>query len=168
MIDIYQINQSTHEQFMEMTDGIFEQSPWIAEKAEIEKPFSSIQQLYEEMVAVVERSSFEKKLALIKAHPNLGDRVAMSKESIQEQKGAGLQDLTPVEYAQFMSMNQRYIKKFGFPFILAVRGKNKEEIYQTLETRIHHSKEFEIQTALSEIYKIAQLRFMERFQSDFT
>lgn len=164
MIEINKINQTTHEQFMEMTDGIFEHSPWIAEKAEIAKPFSSIQHLYQVMIAVVEQSSFDKKIALIKAHPNLGDRVAMTKESIQEQNGAGLQDLTPEEYNQFMSMNQRYMEKFGFPFILAVRGKNKEEIYQILETRILHSKEIEIQTALSEIYKIARLRLEERFQ----
>ena len=162
MYTITNLNDATYEQFMEMTGGIFEHSPWIAEQAERLKPFRSLSHLHQEMVKIVENSSFEQKLALIKAHPNLGDRAAMTADSVQEQQGAGLQNLTPVEYNQFISMNQQYMVKFGFPFILAVRGKNKEQIYEVMKERIHHSKEKEFETALSEINKIALLRLEEK------
>lgn len=78
MFTIEKINETTYDQFMKMTDGIFEHSPWIAEKAEAMKPFTSLLHLHQAMVKVVENSSPEQKLALIKAHPNLGDRVAMT------------------------------------------------------------------------------------------
>jgi 2-oxo-4-hydroxy-4-carboxy-5-ureidoimidazoline decarboxylase len=115
------------------------------------------------MVTIVENSSHEEKLTLIKAHPNLGERVAMTTDSTKEQSGAGLQNLTPEEYEQFIALNQLYMEKFGFPFILAVRGKDKHQIYQSMESRIRNSNDNEFQTALAEIYKIAELRLQERF-----
>ncbi|MBT2655665.1 2-oxo-4-hydroxy-4-carboxy-5-ureidoimidazoline decarboxylase [Bacillus sp. ISL-18] len=162
MYTIEKINETTFQQFMEILSGIFEHSPWIAEQAEGLKPFHSIYHLHQEMVNIVKNSSLEQKLALIKAHPNLGERVAMTADSNQEQKGAGLQSLTPAEYNQLITMNQRYMDKFGFPFILAVRGKNKQQIYQSIEERLHHSKEVEFEIALTEIYKIALLRLEEK------
>ncbi|OLS40669.1 2-oxo-4-hydroxy-4-carboxy-5-ureidoimidazoline decarboxylase [Bacillus sp. MRMR6] len=167
MYTIEQINQSNHEEFAAITEGIFEHSPWISKKVETAKPFTSLQHLHQEMVAVVENSLPEEKLALIKAHPNLGDRVAMTNHSVQEQKGAGLQNLTSDEYQQFISMNHQYMEKFGFPFILAVRGKNKHEIYEAMETRFQNSKDIEFQTALIEIYKIARLRLEEKISQSF-
>jgi 2-oxo-4-hydroxy-4-carboxy-5-ureidoimidazoline decarboxylase len=167
MYTIEQINQANHEQFAVITEGIFEHSPWIGKKAEAAKPFTSLCHLHKEMVAVVEASLPEEKLALIKAHPNLGDRVAMTDHSVQEQKGAGLQDLTSEEYQQFISMNHQYMEKFGFPFILAVRGKSKHEIYEAMETRFRNSKEIEFQTALTEIYKIARLRLEAKISQSF-
>lgn len=163
MYKIDEINQTNHEEFMEITDGIFEHSPWIAKKAEKAKPFSSLQHLHQEMVTIVENSSYEEKLTLIKAHPNLGERVAMTTDSTKEQSGSGLQNLTPEEYEQFLSMNQLYMEKFGFPFILAVRGKDKHQIYQAMVSRFQNSDDIEFQTALAEIYKIAGLRLQERF-----
>jgi 2-oxo-4-hydroxy-4-carboxy-5-ureidoimidazoline decarboxylase len=163
MYNIEQLNQTNLEEFTEITDGIFEHSPWIAKKAVEAKPFSSLQHLHQEMVTIVENSSHEEKLTLIKAHPNLGERVAMTTDSTKEQSGAGLQNLSPEEYEQFISMNQIYMEKFGFPFILAVRGKDKHQIYQSMESRIRNSDDIEFQTALAEIYKIAELRLQERF-----
>jgi 2-oxo-4-hydroxy-4-carboxy-5-ureidoimidazoline decarboxylase len=162
MYTIEKINETTFQQFIEITGGIFEHSPWIAEQAEGLKPFHSLYHLHQEMVNIVKNSSLEQKLALIKAHPNLGDRVAMTADSIEEQKGAGLQNLTPLEYNQLITMNQRYMEKFSFPFILAVRGKNKQQIYESIEERINHSKEVEFETALTEIFKIALLRLEEK------
>jgi len=163
MLTIKNLNEATHEQYMTLLEGIFEHSPWIAGKAEYAKPFSSLEQLHQEMVAVVKSSSLEQKLSLIKAHPNLGDRVAMTKDSVKEQEGAGLQDLTPEEYERFLSMNQRYMEKFNFPFILAVHGKNKHQIYEAMKTRIENTGEKEFESALLEIYKIAKLRLTQRF-----
>jgi 2-oxo-4-hydroxy-4-carboxy-5-ureidoimidazoline decarboxylase len=162
MYTIEKMNETTFHQFMEITGSIFEHSPWIAEQAEGLKPFHSLYHLHQEMVNIVKNSSLEQKLALIKAHPNLGDRVAMTADSIEEQKGAGLQNLTPLEYNQLITMNQRYMEKFSFPFILAVRGKNKQQIYESIEERINHSKEVEFETALTEIFKIALLRLEEK------
>jgi 2-oxo-4-hydroxy-4-carboxy-5-ureidoimidazoline decarboxylase len=166
MYTIEEINQTNHQQFMEITGGIFENTPWIAEKAEAAKPFLSLEHLHQVMVQVVENASYQEKLSLIKAHPNLGDRVSMTRDSIEEQKGAGLQDLTPEEYTQFITMNKKYMEKFGFPFILAVRGKNKHEIYEAMESRFQNSNDIEFQTALTQIYKIAQLRLEEKISHE--
>ncbi|MGM7724662.1 2-oxo-4-hydroxy-4-carboxy-5-ureidoimidazoline decarboxylase [Metabacillus sp. Hm71] len=162
MYTIDTLNNTSYAQFIEIIGGIFEHSPWIAEKAEKAKPFSSLEHLFQEMVNIVENSSANEKLTLIKAHPNLGERVSMTTNSINEQKGAGLQDLTPDEYEKFINSNKRYMDKFGFPFILAVRGKNKQQIYEALESRINQEKDTEFQTALKEIYKIAWLRLKEK------
>lgn len=163
MLTIDLLNKKNQVEFISILGEIFEHSPWIAEKAAEEKPFSSLHHLYQAMVTIVESSSMEQKLALIKAHPNLGDRVAMSADSIQEQKGAGLSDLTPFEYDNFITLNKRYMDKFRFPFIMAVRGKNKYEIYEAMQARIHNQKDLEFQTALAEIYEIARLRLEEKF-----
>ncbi|WP_338448552.1 2-oxo-4-hydroxy-4-carboxy-5-ureidoimidazoline decarboxylase [Niallia oryzisoli] len=162
LLTIDQLNDLEPVQFIELLGGIFEHSPWIPEKALESRPFSSFQHLYNEMVHVVESASKNQKLALIQAHPNLGDRVQMSENSVNEQKGAGLNNLTPEEYTKFISMNQQYMDTFGFPFILAVRGKNKHDIYQAMEARVHNEKEIEFETALKEIYKIALLRLEDK------
>jgi 2-oxo-4-hydroxy-4-carboxy-5-ureidoimidazoline decarboxylase len=162
MLTIDSLNQRSNAQFIEILGEIFEHSPWIAEKAAEAKPFFSLDHLYKEMVEVVENSTKEQKLALIRAHPNLGDRVEMSDDSIHEQKGAGLKDLTFEEYNKILTLNKNYMEKFGFPFILAVRGKNKHQIYQAMEDRIHNQIEAEFHTSLKEIYKIAQLRLEEK------
>ncbi len=86
----------------------------------------------------------------------------MTTDSINEQKGAGLQDLTPEEYSNFINLNKRYMEKFDFPFIIAVRGKNKEQIYDAMKARIDHEIDLEFQTALKEIYKIAKFRLEEK------
>lgn len=157
-VTIDELNQMPHQEFIHALGGIFEHSPWIAEIAAKLKPFSSLQHLHKEMVNIVESSTPAQKLTLIRAHPNLGDRVEMSDNSINEQKGAGLKNLTHQEYLQFMQSNEMYIEKFSFPFILAVRSKSKHEIYEAMTTRIYNDKETEFKTALNEIYKIALLR----------
>ncbi|SHQ83578.1 Xanthine/uracil permease [Mycobacteroides abscessus subsp. abscessus] len=161
MYTISQINDTNLDEFMNIMNGIFEHSPWIARIAFNEKPFPSLHHLHRCMVDVVKHASPEQQLTLIKAHPNLGERIAMTNHSTEEQKGAGLQNLTNDEYEQFIKTNQEYMDKFGFPFILAVRGKNKHEIYESMKTRISSSKEIEFETALTEIYKIALLRLEE-------
>ncbi len=161
MHTISQINDTNLEEFMNITNGIFEHSPWIAQMTFSRKPFSSLHHLHQSMVEVVKHASREQQLNLIKAHPNLGERISMTNHSIEEQKGAGLQNLTNDEYEQFIKTNQEYMEKFGFPFILAVRGRNKYEIYEAMQTRLTSSIEIEFETALSEIYKIALLRLEE-------
>jgi 2-oxo-4-hydroxy-4-carboxy-5-ureidoimidazoline decarboxylase len=166
MYTINQLNDVTNEKFISILHGIFEHSPWVAEQAVNQKPFISLHHLHQTMVDMVKNASYTDKITLIKAHPNLGERISMTNHSIKEQTGAGLQNLTPEEYEQFTSTNHQYMKKFGFPFILAVRGKNKHEIYEAMKSRIHSSEEVEFETALSEIYKIALLRLEEMIRRE--
>lgn len=164
MLTIEQLNKTTEHEFMEFLGGIFEHSPWVAEQALNAKPFSSLEHLYEKMVSVVEQSIEEQKLILIKEHPNLGERIEMSPDSVNEQAGAGLKNLTPEEYDRFSTLNQQYMDKFGFPFILAVKGKNKHQIYEAMEQRAQNQREIEFETAMKEIYKIALLRLEEKIR----
>ena len=164
MWTIDQLNNSDADQFTSILGDLFEHSAWIARKAAEAKPFSSKKELLQHMIAIVHGSTAEKQLQLIKSHPNLGNRVKMSAASTEEQEHAGLQRLNEEEYIQLLTTNEIYMKKFGFPFIMAVRGKSKEEIYLAMQERINHDREEEFQTALEEIYKIAQFRLDEIIQ----
>lgn len=158
MYTIQEVNDTSEERFLKLFGAVFEHSPWVAEEALRSKPYTSFDHLYETMVKIVEQTTNEEKLTLIKAHPNLGDRVQMSESSVNEQKHAGLNQLTEEEYKQFIAMNQSYMGKFSFPFILAVRGKNKHEIYQSMVARVGNDRDTEFTRALEEIHKIALLR----------
>ena len=168
MLTLQMLNKASKEEFVELLGDLFEQSAWIAEKASHSLPFSSIQELYQHMVNIVKNATPEEKLQLIKAHPNLGDKVQMSKDSSKEQRDAGLQDLTSEEYTNFLTLNHAYQAKFSFPFIMAVRGKDKNQIYQALTKRMDHTKEKEFETALLEIYQIAWFRLQEKIKGDIT
>ncbi len=161
MLTIEQLNNSDKEQFTARLGDVFEHSAWIARKAADAKPFSSKKELRDQMISIVQAAPADQQLQLIKSHPNLGNRVKMSAASTEEQKQAGLQHLSEVEYTQFMEMNEAYMNKFNFPFIIAVRGKSKDEIYLAMKERLNQSREEEFQTALQEIYKIAQFRLDE-------
>jgi len=162
MLTLETVNQASQEEFVQLFGDLFEHSAWIAEKAYETKPFSSFQEMHQHMVNIVKNASTREKLTLIQAHPSLGDKVQMSQNSINEQQGAGLQDLTPAEYENFLTLNQHYQSKFGFPFIIAVRGKDKHQIYEAMNTRINNPTEVEFETALLQIYQIAKLRLLEK------
>ncbi|MGE7604088.1 2-oxo-4-hydroxy-4-carboxy-5-ureidoimidazoline decarboxylase [Peribacillus sp. NPDC097675] len=164
MITLEILQVKSNEEFTDFLSDVFEHSPWIPEQAAASRPFSTLLILHQCMVDIVNRASTEKKLELIRKHPNLGDKVEMTDDSIKEQRGAGLKDLTALEYENFLSLNKRYMDKFGFPFILAVRGKDKNEIYEAMQTRIHHTEKDEFETALSEIHRIALLRLQEKIK----
>ncbi|MFJ7745499.1 2-oxo-4-hydroxy-4-carboxy-5-ureidoimidazoline decarboxylase [Peribacillus sp. NPDC097295] len=165
MISLEMLQVKSDEEFTDFLGDVFEHSPWIPEQAAASRPFSTLLSLHQCMVDIVNRSSTEKKLDLIRKHPNLGDKVEMTDDSIKEQRGAGLKDLTALEYENFLSLNKRYMDKFGFPFILAVRGKDKNEIYDAMQTRIHHTEKEEFETALFEIHRIALLRLQEKIKN---
>lgn len=162
MITLKLLEEKSDKEFTECLGDIFEHSSWIPEQAAASRPFASLVSLHQCMVDIVSQTSTEMKLDLIRKHPNLGDKVQMTDDSIKEQLGAGLTDLTAEEYENFLSLNKRYMNKFGFPFILAVRGKDKNDIYNAMETRIHHTKEIEFETALTEIHQIALFRLQEK------
>ena len=161
MVEITELNKSKVHEFVEVLKDVFEHSPWVAERAAALRPFDSIYSLHKAMVQIVKVTSVAEKLALIISHPDLGSRVEMSDISQREQKSAGLDELSEEEYENFISLNKKYVKKFNFPFIIAVRGKTAEEIYSAMEMRIKHTGETEFEYALAEIFKIALFRLKE-------
>ncbi|WP_407407698.1 2-oxo-4-hydroxy-4-carboxy-5-ureidoimidazoline decarboxylase [Peribacillus sp.] len=165
MITLEMLQKKSHKEFTEILGDTFEHSPWIPEQASASRPFSSLLSLHQCMVDIVNHAPKEMQMDLIRKHPNLGDKVEMTADSTKEQRGAGLKDLTVLEYENFLTLNKRYENKFGFPFILAVRGKDKHDIYEAMESRIHHTEETEFETALAEIYQIALFRLQEKIKS---
>jgi len=164
MLSIQQLNEANQQTFVTILGDIFEHSSWIAEEAVQYRPFHSLTDLHQTMKMIVEKSTPEAKLTLIKAHPNLGDTVQMSDDSVSEQSNAGLKNLSPQEFQQFINLNKQYMTKYQFPFVTAVRGKNKDTIHQEMASRIHNDPDTEYNTALNEIYKIALFRLEEKIK----
>ena len=151
--------------FVARFGGIFEHSGWIAERAfdhgQLPDPLSAAA-LHEALAAEFRAADESERLGVLKAHPDLAGRLAVAGEltadSRREQAGAGLDRLTPVEFARFTDLNTRYQARFGFPFIIAVKGLSKDEILHAFENRIHHTRQEEFDTACHEVEKIARLR----------
>ncbi|MEK4566205.1 2-oxo-4-hydroxy-4-carboxy-5-ureidoimidazoline decarboxylase [Alkalihalobacillus sp. FSL R5-0424] len=159
-----QLNHCSAEEFVEALAGMYEHSPWVAEQVVNNRPFKSIHSLHEAMKREVIQSDEATKLNLLCAHPNLGERIQMTDSSKAEQSQAGLTELTEEEFKSFQALNKRYMATFTFPFILAVKGKKKQEIYHEMERRVHHSTETEFETALAEVNKIALFRLKDLIQ----
>lgn len=152
------INSLNKQEFTEALGGIFEHSPWVAERSWPSRPFHSTAQLHACMVAVVAAASPGEQLNLLLAHPDLGTRAKVSLSSAREQSGAGLDTLTQSEYENLLALNNAYKTRFGFPFIYAVKGSDKFQILAALEQRLQSTPDAELQTALEQVYRIAQFR----------
>jgi len=146
------------DQFTAALGWIFEDSPWVAERAWARRPFVSREALHHAMVREVENAPVAEQQALLAAHPDLGTRAKVSAASTQEQAGARLDRLTPDEYSLFSGLNRVYREKFGFPFLYAVKGSTKQDIIAALRIRMDSSQEREFQQALTEVYRIAWFR----------
>lgn len=144
--------------FTDALGAIFEHSSWVATAVIDHRPFSSIAELHAAMCSAMRAAPRSQQLELIRAHPELAARISMTSDSVAEQRGAGLDKLTPDEHAALLELNGAYRARFGFPFILAVKGKDKNDIRAALEVRVHHDPETEFETALEEIEKIARFR----------
>ena len=153
------------EAFIAQLGGIYEHSPWVAERAWQARPFRSRDALHAEMEAVVAAAGHEEQLALIRAHPELAGRLAVAGQltsaSRGEQAGAGLDRCTPEEFARLQALNAAYREKFEFPFIIAVRGLTRTQIIARLEQRLAHTAEQEFSACLREIGRIAGLRLRD-------
>ncbi|MGK7930030.1 MAG: 2-oxo-4-hydroxy-4-carboxy-5-ureidoimidazoline decarboxylase [Microcystaceae cyanobacterium] len=158
MISLYNLNQMSQDEFTETLGAIFEDTPDIASKAWCKRPFQSLEDLYQAMIAIVEQMAQAEQLALICAHPDLGSKARMADASVQEQAGVGLNRLTEAEYNRFQRLNQAYKQKFGFPFIIAVKNHTKATILNAFELRLENTVEEERQQALREINTIALFR----------
>ncbi|MGP8022001.1 MAG: 2-oxo-4-hydroxy-4-carboxy-5-ureidoimidazoline decarboxylase [Limisphaerales bacterium] len=164
-LTLSQLNQAGQAEFVRVVGPVFEQSPWIAEITWSKKPFADMKDLHRSLCKAILEASREKQLALICAHPDLAGRAALSgtltRESTGEQASAGLDRLSRSEIGLFQKWNAVYREKFGFPFVICARLTKKEAILGGLERRLSNSREQEIQIALGEIFKIAELRLLD-------
>ncbi len=171
-LTLEQLNAADAAAATDLLDGLYEHSPWIAASALRERPFKSLAHLKHAMAKVLEESSNQAKLDLIRAHPELAGKQmetnTLTAESTNEQKKAGLTNCTPEELAHIRKLNGEYGERFGFPFILAVRGPrglglNKAEILETFERRLFNHPNFEQAEALRNIHRIAEIRLNDKF-----
>lgn len=158
MTTLEELNQADCARFTSMLGHLFEHSPWIPKEAWARRPFASICDLHREMVMVVEEATYEDQLSLIQAHPRLAASEKVGASSAAEQQGAGLDVLSKGEALAFSRLNDVYDKRFGFPFVEAVKGKTAQQLYDSLAERINSTKEAEFNRALAEIFQIAWYR----------
>lgn len=158
---LLEVNATDRPRFVEKIGWVFEHSPWVAERAWSRKPFASLEALHRAMLAEVNAASPEEQLSLLRAHPDLGTRAALSTASATEQMGAGLDHLTAEEFERLRHLNSAYRDKFGFPFLYAVKGSTKHDILNALEARLPASHEREMTEALGQVARIARFRLEE-------
>jgi N-carbamoyl-L-amino-acid hydrolase len=171
-VTLEQLNGASLEEAGSLLDGLYEHSPWIARSALEQRPFVSLAHLKAALAQVVSEASQDQQLALLRAHPELAGRAMVDKsltaESTNEQNTAGLTRCTPAEFEKIQTLNAAYNAKFGFPFIVAVRGPRgsgmqKAEIIATLERRLHGHPDFELQECLRNVHRIAEIRLNDKF-----
>ncbi|MDI4646256.1 2-oxo-4-hydroxy-4-carboxy-5-ureidoimidazoline decarboxylase [Cohnella hashimotonis] len=161
MLTLSVVNGLERGSFVEALGSVFEHSPWVAEAAWAARPYLSVGALHQAMMDVVRDAPRARLIAFLRAHPDLGTRLAVTPYSASEQAGAGLDRLTAEEYEIFTHLNQTYVERFGFPFILAVKGKSKEEILEAMRTRVNHDAERELAEAVSQIARITGFRLAD-------
>ena len=158
------INKLSQTEFTEVFGNIFENASWITEKLYKEKPFVNFRDLSKKMLNVFNSTNNENKLKILNSHPDLADKTkidSLTPESNQEQINAGLDRCTEEEFNEFKNLNIEYKKKFGFPFILAVKKKSKIEILDNFRKRILSDKKIEFNNAIEQVKEIAILRLEE-------
>jgi len=164
------LNACSTNDFVAALANVFEYSPWIAERAAAARPFAGVTQLFEAMTAAVDQAAPERRLALIKAHPDLADKTqraeGLTAESSGEQNSVGLDRLSDAEYEAFGRVNDAYRAKFGFPYIVCVRRQTKDSILRDFERRLPNDADAEMQRSIEEISRIAALRLDALVTSD--
>lgn len=158
----------TEIEFVAVFGGIYEHSPWVARETwqrGLADPHDTVEGLAEALAATVDAGDADTRLALIRAHPDLAGRAAVRGElgeaSSREQAGAGIDQCSPAEYDRFQSLNQAYKEKFGFPFVMAVKGSDRHSILAAFEERLGNDVEAERERAMAEIHRIARFRLNE-------
>jgi len=161
------LSTASRDSFVRSLGGIFEHTPWIAERAFAARPFTSVDELHGAMMAALAAAPHDAKLALICAHPELAGKEAaagtMTADSMGEQASAGLDRCTPDELALLRAGNDAYREKFGFPFVMAIKGRSRQEILAELASRVGGTRGDEFARCLEEIGKIARLRLDAMF-----
>jgi OHCU decarboxylase len=158
------IEKLSKSEFAEVFGNIFENAIWIAEKLYMQKPFKNFDDLSNKMISIFENANNQKKLKILNSHPDLADKTKigyLTPDSNKEQNNAGLDQCSEEEFNEFKNLNLKYENKFGFPFIIAVKQKNKLEILVSFKKRILFEKKDEFDEAIKQVKKIASLRLDE-------
>jgi 2-oxo-4-hydroxy-4-carboxy-5-ureidoimidazoline decarboxylase len=162
MIDLYRVNGLSRDAFVEQFGSVFEHAAWVAEAAHARRPFATVADLHGAMMEAVRAAPSDRRRAFLNGHPELAGPEAraraMTAESEQEQGSAGLDRLSEAEAQAFDRLNAAYRHRFGFPFIVAVRGRALREILVLFEQRLARGADDEEATALDEISAITRMR----------
>ena len=161
MDSIDKFNKLSKAEFISIFRNIFEKTEWIAERCYESKPYNNLDELVSKMMKIFENSEKEKHLEILNSHPDLAVEKKLTEDSKNEQKNASLNQCTDEEFVEFKKLNEEYKKKFGFPFIIAVKGKNKEEILNSFRQRITNNINLEFEEAKKQVKKIASFRLGE-------
>ena len=158
MPKLAELNALGREEFTRLLGPVFEHSPWVVARTCSQRPFRSREDLHTALCDTVAKASDDEKFSLIRAHPDLIGGDEITDASRAEQASAGLDHASPEEVKQFREYNRQYRERFGFPFVICARLHKKEAIARAFPVRLRNEREQEMQTALDEIYKIADLR----------
>ena len=161
MNSIDKVNKLSKSDFISIFGNVFEKTEWIAQKSYDSKPYKNFEELFSKMMEVFENSNKENHIKILNAHPDLAVEKKLTKDSKNEQKNASLNQCTDEEFIEFKKLNEEYKKKFAFPFIIAVKGKNKEEILNSFRQRITNNINLEFIEAKKQVKKIASFRLSE-------
>ena len=160
---INKINKLSRSEFVKVFANIFEKTEWIAEELYNQVRFNNFEELSLKMLNIFDTASKEKKLKILNAHPDLANKTKiglLTSDSLKEQNSAALDKCTKEEFDEFKKLNDSY-KKFGFPFILAIKGKTKIEILNNFKKRIFSDSEMEFNEAVKQVKQIASFRLKE-------
>ena len=161
MSSIDKVNKLNKSDFISIFGNVFEKTEWIAQKSYDSKPYKNFEELFSKMVEIFENSNKESHIKILNAHPDLAIEKRLTEDSKNEQQNASLNQCTNEEFLEFKKLNEEYKKKFGFPFITAVKGKNKEEILNSFRQRITNNINLEFEEAKKQVKKIANFRLSE-------
>jgi OHCU decarboxylase len=161
MDSIDKFNKLSKAEFISIFRNIFEKTEWIAERCYESKPYNNLDELVSKMMKIFENIEKERHLEILNSHPDLAVEKKLTEDSKNEQKNASLDQCTDEEFVEFKKLNEEYKKKFGFPFIIAVKGKNKEEILNSFRQRITNNINLEFEEAKKQVKKIASFRLGE-------
>jgi len=160
---INKINKLSKSEFIKVFANIFENARWIAEELYNQKPFDNFEELSSKILNIFETTTRDKQLKILNAHPDLANKTKISlltPDSLKEQTSAGLDQCTKEEFSEFKKLNETY-KKFGFPFILAIKEKTKIEILDNFRKRISSDPKIEFKEAVKQVKQIASFRLKE-------
>ena len=158
MDSINKFNKLSKTEFISIFGNIFEKTEWIAERCYESKPYNNLDELVSKMMKIFENIEKERHLEILNSHPDLAVEKKLTEDSKNEQKNASLNQCTDGEFIEFKKLNEEYKKKFAFPFIIAVKGKNKEEILNSFRQRITNNINLEFEEAKKQVKKIANFR----------
>ena len=161
MDSIDKFNKLSKAEFISIFGNIFEKTEWIAERCYESKPYNNLDELVSKMMKIFENIEKERHLEILNSHPDLAVEKKLTEDSKNEQKNASLNQCNDKEFLEFKNLNEEYKKKFGFPFIIAVKGKNKEEILNSFRQRITNNINLEFEEAKKQVKKIASFRLSE-------